>query len=63
MKKYVNISGFNVKHSNRGNAALSYGAISFLRQKGLLHTGQEIINFRFFRHPLRSLTIMNIKKK
>lgn len=50
MKKYVNISGFNVNHPNRGNAALSYGAISFLQQKGLLHEGQEIVNFRFYRH-------------
>ena len=27
MKKYVCISGFNVKQANRGNAALSYGAV------------------------------------
>ncbi len=47
-KKYVVISGFSINQPNRGNAALSYGAVSFLEQKGLLHEGQEIVRFHHY---------------
>lgn len=53
MKKYVCISGFNVKQANRGNAALSYGAVSFLLVKGLLREGQELVLFSPWRNIFR----------
>ena len=53
IKKYVDISGFNINHPNRGNAALSYGAISFLVEKGLLTEYNELIRFRTFLNPFR----------
>lgn len=53
MKKYVCISGFNVKQANRGNAALSYGAVSFLLVKGLLHEGQELVLFSPWKNIFR----------
>ncbi len=46
MKKYVVISGFDIKDNNRGTAALSYGAISFLEEKGMLKQTQELLNIK-----------------
>lgn len=43
MKKYVYISGLAIRDNNRGTAALGYGAISFLKEKGFLIEGQTII--------------------
>lgn len=48
MKKYVDISGFNINLPNRGSAALGYGSIFFLKEKGYLRKGQELIYFRCF---------------
>lgn len=45
MKKYIDISGLDLHDSNRGTAALSYGAIPFLEAKGYLKDGQELISF------------------
>lgn len=45
-RKYVLISGFNIHDNNRGTAALSYGAISFLKEKNLLDDKQILVNFR-----------------
>ena len=45
-RKYVLISGFNIHDNNRGTAALSYGAISFLKEKNLLTEKQILVNFR-----------------
>lgn len=53
MKKYVNISGFNIRQPNRGNAALSYGAISFLIDKGYLQEGQELIKYHSYANFLK----------
>lgn len=50
MKKYVDISGFNINQPNRGNAALSYGAIGFLEEKGLLSDEDELIRFNVYRN-------------
>ena len=50
IKKYVDISGFNINQPNRGNAALSYGAIGFLEEKGLLKDDDEIIRFNVYRN-------------
>lgn len=54
MRKYVDISGFNPNQPNRGNAALSYGSISFLEEKGLLSTSNELIFFQYFRNPFKA---------
>lgn len=53
MKKYVIISGYNLRQNNRGNSALAYGTISFLREKGWLEPGQEILQFRYYNNPLK----------
>ena len=53
MKKYIDISGFNIRQPNRGNAALSYGAIGFLKEKGLIEYGQELIWYHSFVNFLR----------
>lgn len=53
MKKYINISGFNIRSANRGNAALTYGAVSFLENKGLLKDGMEIIRYHSFNNPFK----------
>ena len=53
IKKYVDISGFNINQSNRGNAALSYGAIGFLEEKGLLKDGQELIKYQIYKNIFR----------
>lgn len=47
------ISGFNVHDNNRGTAALSYGAVTFLKSKGLLTIGQKLINFQFYLNPFK----------
>lgn len=61
MKQYVIISGLNLNDNNRGTAALSYGAISFLFQKGLLNKQQKILNYRFvkkfWKHEYKKDTI------
>ena len=53
MKKYVDISGFNIHQPNRGNAALSYGAIGFMLEKGYLHENQELVYFHKFNNPFK----------
>lgn len=59
-KKYIDISGFDINQPNRGNAALSYGAIGFLEEKGYLKEGQELI---YFRRYLNFLKFSNIVTK
>lgn len=49
MKKYIDISGFNLRDTNRGTAALGYGAIPFLESKGYLKDGQELIFFHQYK--------------
>ena len=44
MKKYVLISDFSLTSRNRGTAALGYGSISFLKEKGYLHDNQIIVD-------------------
>ena len=53
MKKYVDISGFNIHQPNRGNAALSYGALEFLEQKGFFKENMEIIYFHKYNNFLK----------
>ena len=49
MKKYIDISGFDLRDTNRGTAALGYGSIPFLESKGYLREGQELIFFHRYK--------------
>ena len=49
MKKYIDISGLNLRDNNRGTAALGYGAIPFLESKNYLKDGQELILFHRYK--------------
>ena len=53
MKKYIDISGFNIKQPNRGNAALSYGSLGFLLEKGMIDENDELIYFHAFNNFLK----------
>lgn len=44
-KKYILISDFNLSARNRGTAALGYGAISFLREKGFMEDDSCVVTF------------------
>lgn len=64
MKKYFIISGLSLNDDNRGGAALSYGAFSFLQEKGYLHQGQELLSIEFVRNPLKvrsNVELINIQ--
>lgn len=63
MKKYVDISGFNIHQPNRGNAALSYGALGFLLEKGYLYEGQELVYFHKFNNPFKLRNIRTITEE
>lgn len=54
MKKYILISDFHLNENNRGTAALGYGAVSFLRQKGFLRDGQMIATLNVYLNPFKS---------
>ena len=47
------LSDFNIRSNNRGTAALGYGAISFLLEKGYIDETDEIINYKFYHNPFR----------
>lgn len=49
-KRYVIISGLNLNDNNRGTAALGYGSISFLKEKGYLVEGKELINIKIYKN-------------
>lgn len=49
MKKYIIISGLDLNNNNRGTAALGYGAISFLYERGFLKQEQEILKLKFIK--------------
>lgn len=53
MKPYIIISGLNINDNNRGTAALSYGSISFLHEKGKLDKKTKIIKFRYVKNILK----------
>lgn len=55
LKKYILISDFCLTARNRGTAALGYGALEFLREKGFLKDSQEIVQFTICWNPLRSI--------
>ncbi len=51
--KYVLIGDFDLRSNNRGTAALGYGAIEFLKQKGYVEEGDEFIKYNFYKNPFR----------
>lgn len=53
MGKYVIISGFNLRDNNRGTAALGYGALSFLQERGLLKEGQHLLKLVSSGNPFK----------
>lgn len=53
-KKYVIISGLNLRDNNRGTAALGYGSVSFLRQHGMLEHGTVLVNLRCYKNFLKA---------
>lgn len=53
-KKYFMLSDFNIRSNNRGTAALGYGAIAFLLEKGYIDENYELIRFCYYRNPLRN---------
>lgn len=58
-KEYIIISGLNLRDNNRGTAALGYGSVSFLFEKGILKPGMELLNLRPYKNFLRR---RNLKK-
>ena len=52
-KRYVIISGFNIRDNNRGTAALSYGSVSFLCQHGWLNEEHTLLNIRPIKNPFK----------
>lgn len=63
MKRFVDISGFRINQANRGNAALSYGAVEFLSEKGLLKDGQDLIKFYVYRNIFKFRNNLPRKEK
>lgn len=63
MKKYIDISGFNIRQPNRGNAALSYGALEFLEKRELLKDGTELIYFHKYNNIFKKKNICIAKEK
>lgn len=59
-KKYIIISGLNLRDNNRGTAALGYGAISFLQQHKILNEGVTLVNLRCYKNFLK---LQNRKSK
>lgn len=52
-KKYVNISGLDLRDNNRGTAALGYGSFYFLKEKGFLKPNDIIVKFKFYKNIFR----------
>lgn len=46
MKPYVLLSGLGLRDNNRGTAALGYGAITFMYERGLLSEKQLLVDVR-----------------
>lgn len=62
MKNFIIISGLNLNDNNRGTAALSYGAFSFLKEREWLNEKQTILNIKFVKKFGRKHTdVINVK--
>lgn len=51
MKDYVIITDFCLTARNRGTAALGYGAISFLRERGYIDSDTKIVSYHIHWNP------------
>ena len=51
---YINISGFGINQPNRGNAALNFGTLSFLKEKGYIEDNTRLVAYRFRRNPFKA---------
>ena len=47
-KKYVLISGLDLRDNNRGTAALGYGSFYFLKEKNLLNYDDIVVTFKYY---------------
>ena len=63
MRKYILISDFCLTARNRGTAALGYGALAFLREKGFMKEGQEVVQYEIYRNPFRRQTLSKLFQK
>lgn len=52
-KDAIIISDFNLRANNRGSAALGYGSLHFLREKGFLKDGDKLFRLGFYKNPFR----------
>lgn len=52
-KKYVIISGLDLKDNNRGTAALGYGSFYFLKEKGYLKDDDIVVIFKYYNNFLK----------
>lgn len=52
MSKYILISDFGLQSRNRGTAALGYGAISFLKEKGYMKENDTIVDLKLYKRPI-----------
>ena len=50
---YFIIGDFGIRSNNRGTAALGYGAVEFLLQKGYIKEGDEMVKFSFYLNPFK----------
>ena len=53
-KKYVDISGLNLRDNNRGTAALGYGSFYFLKENGFLRDKDVVVTFGYYNNFLKS---------
>lgn len=53
-KKYVVISGLNLRDNNRGTAALGYGSFYFLKENGLLRDKDVVVTFGYYNNFFKS---------
>lgn len=61
MKKYLLISDFCLTARNRGTAALGYGALSFLRERGYIDEDTIIASVSFSWNPFKKNTFESLK--
>ena len=52
-KKYVLISGLDLRDNNRGTAALGYGSFYFLKEKNLLNYDDIVVTFKYYNNFLK----------
>ena len=53
-KKYVVISGLNLRDNNRGTVALGYGSFYFLKENGFLRDKDVVVTFGYYNNFFKS---------